>query len=307
MSEREHFITAQTPLGQYRQFIDLELGEEVGIPFTGAEIIYAETDSGSKVVIKKTLHNWQAEHEWIGLNTAYRAGISVPLPVALINYTKDQLAIVSTGSTIPILVIDPNPEVKAEMGRQIKTMHQLAMVDEKMWKLSGRSSFTYYDKYMFNWSRGRIAELSVDSKTAILLSSFAENMDQYCKESKPTFNHNDLHDGQIIVSDNGAPTIIDFGNWIEETWLNDIGYHLFHLIRTDRTRTKDFVNFLNGYCEGKKLSDIEKSNLAFYLLFITSRALTYFYRNRSSYLPTAKETHNKVLAYLEDETIWKSY
>lgn len=306
MLERSRFTTVQTSLDQYKQFIDLNLGVRSSIPFTGGEIIHAETDSGNKVIIKRPARNEQAEHEWLGLKIACSTGISVPVPIALIKYNSDRLAIVSTQIDGRNLYYFPNQAIKNEIGRQIKVMHQLADVDGRSWKSSGRDTFVYYDRYIFNWSKGEIEELDANSESFLLLQSLSAIAEQSCKATKPVFNHNDLHDGQIIVGEDGKPTIIDFGNWLEESWLNEIGYHLFHLIRTDRTETNDFANFLNGYLESKKLSDAEKSNLAFYLLFISSRALSYFYRNNDPYLPAAKETHNKVLMYLDNEKLWKS-
>ncbi|HEX6976864.1 MAG TPA: phosphotransferase [Patescibacteria group bacterium] len=302
----EHFSTVNTPLDQYRESIELELVKRVEVPFTKGEIIYAQTESGVSVVVKKPLRKEQAEHEWVGLNKAHSTGILVPLPIALINYSQEQLAIVSALVDGNNLYYFPNPKIKSEIGRQVRIMHDLAEVDGRTWESSGRKTFEYYDKYKFNWSRGKIEELSIDSETSLLLTSLAINMEVFCRESQPTFNHNDLHDGQIIVDKNNTPVIIDFGNWNEETWLNDLGYYLFHLIRTDRNND-DFGNFLDGYTGGKKFSDVEKSNLAFYLLFISSRALAYFYRNNSPYLAIAKDTHTKVLAYLADEVLWKSY
>ncbi len=306
MVERKRFGTIESS-PKSRGSIDLELGERIKIPFTGAEIIYATTISGDKVVVKKPLNNDRARHEWEGLNTVESTGISIPKPVALISYSEDQLAIVSSYVEGDKLYDKPNPDVKAEVGRQIKKMHQSAQIVGEDWLSSGRSSFLYYDRYIYRWSRGNIEELKADGRTASILGELTDAADQFCTHSEPTFNHNDLHDGQVIVDGKGKPTIIDFGNWTEETWMNDIGYHLFHLVRTDRVGADDFTNFLNGYMEGKKMTDKEKSNLAFYLLFISSRALNYFYRRHSSYLPVAQETHEKVLAHLENESIWKDY
>lgn len=306
MSRIERFATSQTSFDQYNESIGLEFEKRMEIPFTGGEIIYAKTESGIEVVVKKTLHRYQAEHEWKGLNIAHSTGISVPLPIALINYSQEQLAIISSLVKGNNLYYYPNSEIKAEIGKQIRIMHQSAKIEGETWRSSGRSSFEYYDKYMFNWSHIGLEEVDLDSKTTSLLTVLRGKMEQFCKESQPIFNHNDLHDGQIIV-DNNSPTIIDFGNWLEETWLNDAGYYLFHLIRTNRTGTDDFTIFLNGYNRGQKLSDTERSNLIFYLLFISSRALTYFYRNNSSYLTTAKETHKRVLDYVDSEEAWKFY
>ncbi|HUV72066.1 MAG TPA: phosphotransferase [Clostridia bacterium] len=306
MIERRHFDTIDPSLRNIGS-IDLDLGERVEIPFTGAEIIYAATISGDRVVIKKHLNNDRAKHEWEGLNIAESTGISIPKPIALISYTADQLAIVSSYVNGDKLYDNPNLNVKVEVGKQIKKMHQNAQIAGKDWVSSGRSLFLYYDRYIFRWAEGDIVELNADSRTASMLGELTDAAVQFCNNSEPTFNHNDLHDGQVIVEGNGKPTIIDFGNWIEETWLNDIGYHLFHLIRIDRADTDDFTKFLSGYMENKKLPDTEKTNLAFYLLFISSRALNYFYRRHSSYLPVAQETHKKVLAHLENESIWKDY
>lgn len=306
MVERGRFDTIDPP-PRDKGSIDLDLGEKVQIPFTGAEIIYAATISGDRVVIKKPLSNDRARHEWEGLNTVESTGISVPKPIALIYYSTDQLAVVSSYVEGDKLFDKPNPDVKVEVGRQIKKMHKSAKVVGEDWVSSGRSSFLYYDRYIFRWSGGNIEELRADGRTASILGELIDAADQFCNNSEPTFNHNNLHDGQVIVDGTGKPTIMDFGNWIEETWLNDIGYHLFHLIRTDRVQTEDFTNFLSGYMEDKKLTDTEKSNLAFYLLFISSRALNYFSRRHSSYLPVAQGTHKKVLAHLENESIWKDY
>jgi Ser/Thr protein kinase RdoA (MazF antagonist) len=306
MVERHQFNTINSSPGR-KSSIELELGEKTEVLFTGAEIIYAMTITGDRVVIKKPFRNDQARHEWEGLKIAESTGISVPKPVALVNYTENQLAIVS-GYIDGVKLYDaPNSDIKAEVGKQIKMMHKRARVSGNDWTSSGRSSFIYYDRYIFNWTNGDIVELNKNSRSAVILEELADSAEQLCVESKPVFNHNDLHDGQVIESISGKPTIIDFGNWIEETWINEIGYHLFHLIRTNRAHTDDFPNFISGYLENAKLSDSEKSNLAFYLLFISSRALNYFHRRHSSYLPIATETHNKVLEHLENETIWKDY
>lgn len=306
MVERHRFDTINSP-PESKGSIDLQLGEKIEVPFTGAEIIHAVTITGDRVIIKKPLRDDQAKHEWEGLRIAESTGISVPKPIALVSYTEEQLAIVSSYIDGEKIYDAPNPDVKTEVGRQVRRMHQRAQISGKDWVSSGRSSFVYYDRYIFRWANGSIVELKEDSRTTTILKELFDSAEQYCSNSDPIFNHNDLHDGQLIIDETGKPTIIDFGNWIEETWLNELGYHLFHLIRTGRARTEDFPNFLNGYLEEGKLSDTERSNLAFYLLFISSRALNYFYRRHSSYLPVAKETHKKVLDHLEDETIWKDY
>jgi|GEM_PF-2921773 len=305
MKDKEQFRIIDPSSSRNENHIELEVGKKLSVPFTGGEIIFATTNSGEKVVIKKPRDNKQAKHEWEGLRKAESAGVSIPRPIALISYSADRLAILSDFIEGDNLYYNPNPSVKSEVGRQIKSLHQNAQVEGNIWESTGRSTFVYYDRYIFHWTRGGLKELQADSRTTSILGKLIGTASDFCQNSRPVFNHNDLHDGQIIVDGNSHPTIIDFGNWIEETWLNEIGYHLFHLIRTDRAETDDFTNFLNGYFKDRKMSDTEKSNLAFYLLFISSRALNYFYNRHSSYLPTAQETHEKVLGHVNNERIWK--
>lgn len=306
MKEKERFGVIET-LDFNEPYIELEIDRRMVVPFTGGEISYVTTLSGDKLVIKKPISDEQAKHEWKGLNTAYSAGISTPRPIALINYDENQLGIISGFVEGNNLYFYPNPEVKVEVGKQIRAMHQGAQTDGDIWESSGRGSFSYYDKLIFKWSKGGIEELKFDGESIVILKELAHTTEKFCRESVPTFNHNDLHDGQIIVNREGESTIMDFGNWTEETWINDIAYHLFHLIRNSKEKTDDFTNFLSGYQKKEKLSDTEKINLAFYLLFISSRALTYFYNRHSRYLPVAQKTHERVLDYLRKETIWKNY
>lgn len=307
MLERETFDIVESTRGREKDFTDLRIDKKEAPSFTGSEIVYARTSLGEKVVIKIPSDKDRTIHEWQGLSAVEKAGVSIPPPIALVNYPPDRLAIVSNFIEGDNLYFNPNPGIKAEVGRQIKKMHQKAEIDGRFWESSGRSSYIYYDRYIFSWGSGEIEELQIDSRTSSLLKKFSDMMMDFCKQTKPVFNHNDLHDGQIILSREGAPVIIDFGDWKEESWLNDIAYHLFHLIRTDRAEPENFANFLNGYLGNDQLSEAEKSTLAFYLLFISARALNYFSRRQSSYLSIAKETHRKIVDYLEKETIWKKY
>lgn len=307
MPERSRFSIVEASSDRYTNFIDLNIDNRESVSFTGSELIFASTTPENKVVVKIPSDNSRAKHEWEGLKKAYLANVSVPMPVALINYNTDRLAVVSAFVQGDNLYYHPDSCVKVELGRQIKTMHKKAWIDGKTWESSDRNTFIYYDKHIFHWTSGKLKELQTDSKTISLINKLSGTMIDFCNHIKPVFNHNDLHDGQVIINKEKHPTIIDFGNWTEESWLNDIGYHLFHLIRTDREKSVDFTNFLHGYLDNQPLSYIEKSVLGFYLLFISARALNYFSINQSTYLPIAKETHKKVLHYLDNETIWKNY
>lgn len=307
MKERKRFKTIEQGENLELDSVYLKIGQKNTIPFTGSKIIYASTASERKVVIKVPTHNHEAQHEWKGLRKAYLAGASVPSPIALIHFSKENLAIVSGFIEGESLSLNPRPEIKTKIGQQIRLIHQQAQINGNLWKTTGRKSFLYYDKHLFNWNKKGLSELKKDSKTFSVLNKHMDDMIKFCKNTDPVFNHNDLHGGQVIINKSDKPTIIDFGNWREEGWVNELAYHLFHLIRTDRELPIEFKSFLKGYLKNKELSENEKSVLAFYLLFISSRALNYFNNRQSSYLPIAKKNHYKVLSYLENESIWKEY
>lgn len=307
MQERKAFKIIESPSRNDVDFIELKMGEKRPIPFTGSEIIFAATNSGKKAVVKIPFNNNDAQREWVGLKAAHLADIRVPTPIALINFQDDRLAIVSGFIEGENLYDNPNPNAKIKVGNLIKKMHQNTKVDGLDWKSSERNTFAYYDKHIFSWTSGELEEFQIDNRTISLLNKFTDTMADFCISAKPVFNHNDLHDGQIIIDSKGNPNIMDFGNWIEESWMNDISYHLFHLVRTERVKAENFTNFLKGYLGNERLTESEKSILAFYLLFISTRALSYFHKRKSSYLPTAKENHLKILSFLEDEEIWKKY
>jgi len=302
MIEKEHFDIVESSFGGCVDSINLKICNKEAALFSGSQVVYASTDLGEKVAIKIPLDCDQARHEWKGLKAVYLADVSIPTPIALIKFPKHQLAIVSGFVEGNDLYISPNPDVKKKVGIQVKKMHQNVRIDGKTWESSERSTFVYYDKFIFSWAAGDFKELQAGSNTISLLGKFTDTMEDFCGHTKPVFNHNDIHDGQIIVNKNGEPVIIDFGDWVEEGWLNDLGFHLFHLIRTEREESGDFINFLDGYLGKNKLSEDEKSTLAFYLLFISARALYYFDKRQSSYLPIAKGIINTVCFTAIDNT-----
>ena len=69
----------------------------------------------------------------------------------------------------------------------------------------------------------------------------------------------------------------------------------------------NFDKFLNGYLKSAYLTETEKSIMAFYLLFISARAIEYFQNTKSRYLEKAVDTHNKILRYTDEERLWKDY
>ncbi|MCK4822829.1 phosphotransferase [bacterium] len=283
--------------------INTEILKEITIPFTGSEILFAQMESGKNVVIKIPGRYGNAKREWIGLNKAHNAGVPVPQPIALALDSRGRQAIISQKIEGDNLYYNPNDAVKYSVGQIIRSMHEHTPISGKEWVNSGKSDFSYFDKRIFYWMNGPTEGLKMGSKTQVLLDKFADSMRDHCQDVFPTFTHNDLHDGQVIIS-KGKPSLIDFENWKEESPASEIAYYLFHSIRSNRTG-EGFLNFMKGYLRNTTLSEQEKSVLMFHLLFISAGAVSYFHNQRINYLEIAESTHQKVLNYVNEENLWK--
>ena len=276
------------------------------VPFTGNSILYATSESGTKVVIKISTSNSGAQREWKGLNMAHGAGLSVPEPYALAKSKDNEKLIIFEKVEGELLYTSNQTRLRIDLGEIVKDMHNQIFVSGNGWVSSGKPDFSYYEKLLNRYLKSSLNELKAGSETHTILNKFVNVMSYYCKTITPVFNHNDLHDGQIIVKPNQKLVLLDFENWKEETQLNEISYYLFHLIK-DGSVNRNFDKFINGYLKSYRLTDTEKSVMTFYLLFISARAIDYFKNTGSKYLQKALETHKKVLRYTNDERLWKDY
>lgn len=204
----------------------------------------------------------------------------------------------------PPIFKNPDMRLRTKMGVTVLKMHESVVVNGNDWQKSGKPTFIYYDRSLFKWSVETGNQLGPESKVQEIIKKFAGTASSYCEASIPVFNHNDLHEGQVIVNTAGDVVLLDFENWREDTKLNDLAYYLFQLIRT-KSSFENYKAFLMGYLGTKTLTDSDKSVLSFYLLFISARALNYFLMTESKYIKIATDTHDRVLKFVEEERLWK--
>lgn len=278
--------------------------EQIITPLARNHILFATTESDYEVVIKIPSRKDGVEREWVGLKKAYDAGVPTPKPLILARLENGRLAIVTEKFEGENFYFHPNEGIKQRLGQIVRLMHKKVVINGHEWRQSGKSSFAYYDRHLFSWLSRSIEELKPGSKTFSLLEKFAEAMREHCKAVSPVFTHNDLHDGQVFIKEDGGLLLVDFEEWREESFLTEVAYYLFHSIRTDRA-PEGFAEFMRGYLETPSLSENEKLVLIFNLLFISARALNYFYVHGHPYLEKAKINHQKILNYTEQEKIWK--
>ncbi len=275
-------------------------------PFTGNSILYATSESRTEVAIKISTNSGSTQREWKGLNMTYGAGLSVPKPYALAKNKDGEKLLISEKIEGELLYTSNNARLRIDLGKITRDMHDKVPVSGTGWSSSGKTDFSYYSELLRKYLGSPLNELQSNSETQVILNKLSDTMLNYCGNAIPVFNHNDIHDGQAIVKTDNRLKLLDFGNWKEETQLNDVSYYLYHLIKSDRVN-KNFDAFLNGYLDSNDLTDTEKSVMTFYILFISTRAIDYLQNIKSRYLERARETHKKVLRFINSERLWKDY
>lgn len=294
--------TSEEYLGYSR--INLKLQRRVITPYTGSTIIYAQADNGEKVVVKLSGINGSLR-EWKGLNKTHSVGLPVPKPYALVKDMDNQMGVILGYIDGKSLHRQQSDQARYNFGALIHKMHRLTSIDGNEWTAAQKQNPDYFQKNLSVWKSDQTKGLPNWNKSQTILSFLAAQALQHCQTVAPVFNHNDLHDGQAIVTQKNL-SIIDFDKWMEDSPLNDIAIYIFHSIRIGQS-PKIFETFLKGYIEKASFTELEKSALMFYLLFISSRALIHFYQQGDSYVETAKNTHRKLLEYVESENIWKNF
>lgn len=285
--------------------LEFRITSQITTSYTGSKVFFGTIESGRRAVVKVSAREHGAEKEWAGTVRAYTAKLPVPEPIALVETQAGQLGLVTGMVDGKIVYYSPQGEYRYQLGQTIKTMHDTVSVEGKDWVGSGRADFTHYDNRLRDWRQGQIPDIDAKSKAQAILSSLVQPMETHCKSAIPRFNHNDIHDGQVIVKDRKI-TVIDFEEWIEESSLNDVAYYLFSSIRTG-TSNSQFRHFLEGYLGDYDFSEAEKGALMFYLLYISCRAVNYISSRLEKFTEVVSTTHRDVIDYVENEKIWKDY
>lgn len=301
MARERLFINPTNPLEKRQEFL---IAEEIPVTFRGGRIIYAASPENVQVVIKIPKDEQGAEREWFGLTKTSDAGIPVPKPMLLGLSNSGQPCVVLERICGTPLFLNHSHEAREQFGQTVKQMHTRVKIEGSEWLYRGKSDYSYYDEKIKLW--GEKQQLIGDNSllTQYLFQILSLPMVDYCNRALPVFNHNDIHDGQVIWSNKNRGILIDFENWTEDRPMNDLGFYLFHCLRND-TRFEMFKGFMSGYLERDSLGEADKQALIFNLLFISTRAIIIFSTYKPEYVETAKTNHQKVLEFIKHETLWK--
>ncbi len=271
-------------------------------PFSGSEILFCLDQNGRKVVLKKSVFDWGAQREWLGLQkTNHLAFVQKGV---LLGEMSDQTKVIVTELVPGKQLYKTDPlELRIELGKKLKSIHQHTTIQGDEWNKSQKSDLSYFERSLHLWCSPEIQRvLGLDTSLAMLkqLLQQATKLENVL----PTFTHQDLHEGQVFVADNALGKIIDLEFWQEADPLEDLGIYLFHLLR-EETPTERFTALAQGYFDNEDFNQDTKIALSFYLLFAATRAAVFFQRQRKSYVPTALGTLNRVVSFLEEEELFK--
>jgi len=273
--------------------VDFFIDHRYSNAFSGSVILFGSLGTENPVVVKIPRFSKDAEREWEGLTKAFAARVSVPEPIALIEFGKKQKAIMMKQIMGDKLYFNDDMLMRKKLGAMVFEMHSAVHID----KNNNLVPCLHYQEQLEKYKSFNSPGQSVWKTTNKLLSKLYP----YAFENhniKSVFNHNDLHEGQIIIEADGNLRILDFGNWKIDSNLNDIAYLLFHTIRTKKS-IKCYECFLEGYFQNNCADKYLRNAIHFYTLFISARALEYFISTDSKHFASALNTHRDILKYMQ--------
>jgi hypothetical protein len=298
-TEKVNFINKETgdPL-------DVSIYERIDSPFTGSTVFFGYNGSQNHLAIKLSAYQeWGPQREWDGLTRAYEHNLPVPKPYFLVTDSEGKTGIVSEKIDGGDLEANPEQSLKKEFGRLVREMHERVPVVGVEWVGTGRQDFSMYRHYLDRFQSSSLESINGRSDAFALLSDLSEATRTENQSIQPVFNHNDLYNQQALLDHNHQLRIFDFEMWREQHPLDDVAKYLFHTLRTGRPHD-DFIVFSEGYLNGGKYSDEQKSILAFYLLFTSMRGVDFYSRFRPHEIDLSISYLERAVEYVEKERLW---
>lgn len=305
---RVHLLS--TPAGPSSGVCEYGVMLDCIVPYSGSRLIMGRSPAGMGVAIKIPAHDGGARHEWNGLLRAHRAGVPVPAPVAYGHDGEGAELLVSEWVQAPSLYHRPVTDSWACLGAILRQMHRAVPTTGVRWRESGRCDFSFFDRRRHAFRRQGCLDAG-HARSAALLDGLAPEMANYCVDAAPVFNHNDLHDNQVMVDGRRGLVLIDFERWEEESPLNDVACYIYHSIRiggVDREVVHARIaEFVKGYFAADGFAMRERSALAFYLLFIAMREAARHAAGSRQVVECARRAHARVLAFVDEEYPWRIF
>jgi len=278
-----------------------QVSKELTMSFSGSHISYATNESNGKFVLKQATKPEKTIHEWEGLQKLSEYPLPIQEPVGLANDQNGQLTLIS--KEVVGKPVYQTEQGRVLLGKSIRELHHIVQVDNNFWITSGKPNFTFYNSAIDRWHGENIPELQKTGKIVSLIYNLSSEISEHLQTVRPSFLHNDVHDGQGFIVNNNC-VLIDFEQWGISDPIEDIALYLYHQIRIGKEDVH-FEQFIQGYIPDGKLTDKEKNATAFYLLYFASRAAAFFYLKRLDYYQIGLGNLLKSVKYIESEKLWK--
>ncbi len=295
---------AKSVTEQDLQPFSIHVSQEVISPFTNSKLLFGITTDNEKVVAKITTSPDGNLREWEGLQKVSIIGTQVQEGIVAGQLDDGSPVLVTREIEGKSLVNVPGEIHRRNLGHLLKKIHAKTKIDGIEWEKSGKKDFRYYDWHLSYWHK-KAEEISPVCRRAVsIIDTLVETASSYFQSSEPVFTHQDLHDEQVLINTNNLEVVIDFENWKEADYLDDLAMYLFHSIREESPITF-YHELLNGYLNEGKTTDQENSIIAFDTLFFALRAVGYFHKFNLPYLDTALSNLVLVTKFIDQETPWK--
>lgn len=274
--------------------------EEFFSEYNGNSLIHGELEDSRAVILKFSRITSGASREWAGLTRAYSYGLSVPKPVARITReqkpTEGFIMEKIEGSTFNI---QSSELLKFKLGQELKRMHTIVLpgfgaidTDEN------KPQFIQMEDYIEFWLNRTLPYVSENNSVERLLKQLYRGAQSHILSQEPRFIHRDIQDNNTFESEDSRIVIIDFEWWQGGDPIDDLAVYLYHTIRLN-SPLKEYQAFMQGYCGGRELSDLETHALYYYLVLAASRVVSYCSRLNRSRLGEAESDLLKVMMFIE--------
>lgn len=284
------------------QKVSVNVTHSFSAVFSGSEILFGTLQNGWPVVAKFSAYPKGNSHEWQGLAHVMPMGELVQKPLWQVKNTAEKRGIISELIHGELVENLPSETYRHQIGQLVQKLHQRVSVAPDI-RWPEKQSFEHYAKFQDKFAKSEATELQTDAIALPLLKNLSVLTATRLKDLQPVFCHQDVHDGQAIVSGEGQVRLIDFENWATNDPLIDLAYYLFHAIRLGAPLQYGEA-FLQGY-QPESFSDEQNTSLAFYTLFITVATVYYFHPRGEAFAEPARQTLNHVLQLLKAEWFWK--
>lgn len=278
--------------------------QEIANPFNGGAVAFA-IFNGEHIAIKRSKVPGGAQHEAVGLRKVIAAGIPTTPLIGLAEEEDGTIVLVTSKLSGNNLFTEREPMLREELGRMVGSMHREIPVTGTIW----RSSEYANTSNLLSKVTPRLESIdstSLRQKSASLLNQLIEAVHERIPEISPSFLHGDIHNGQVLLLDNGPLALIDFEAWTEGDSVRDIAMYVFHTLRTRQPR-EDIEAFLKGYLTGRAFSEEEKGSLSLYALIIGIGSVSYYKVMMKNQYKYALDYLNRVVDYIQSGELGSAY